>query len=95
MSQYFNQFEHLVRESTPQLTVAEQFALDMAATQLAMSGLLAPASTPYIVEPTPEQPTIEETSEEDENSQQANQRSNPKAVGRSTVKRKSSTQTRR
>lgn len=90
MSQHFNQFAHLVAESTPQLTVAEQFALDMAATQLAMSGLLAPASTPYI-EPT-EPPTIEETSEQDEDSQQANQRSNPKAVGRSTVKRKNSTQ---
>ena len=91
--QPFNQFAHLVTESTPQLTVAEQFNLDMAATRLAMSGLLVePTATPDATEEPEEH---EETYQQDEDSKPTYERPNPKTVGRSTVKRKNNSKTAR
>ena len=84
---YFNPLAVLAAEAAPQQTVAEAHALEMADVQSAMSSLFTDTAAN---EPLPTTPAYEEVADEqNQDSQPHDQRTNPQAIGTSTVKRKS------
>lgn len=90
MSQPFDALAVMALEFAPQRTVAEQYELDSAVTNTALSSLFTDTAANAEEPPTPEA-HHEEASEQVQDSQQVNERTNPQAVGTSTVRRKSST----